>query len=106
MRGRGRMGDDRFRITQIVRDRDDLQRIQEPERGGLTLLDIKRHDGSTGPHLRHGKVMLRMRRQPGIDHPGQPRITLERLGDLLGAGGLRPDAQIEGLHALQHAPMP
>jgi hypothetical protein len=38
--GRG-MGDDGFRIAQIVRDDDDLQRVQKPERRLLPARQIE-----------------------------------------------------------------
>ena len=59
--------------------------------------------GAPGPvHLAHGKVVLRVVGQAGIDEAGQPRIALRARASWLSAVGLGAHAQVQRVQPAQH----
>src|SRR5438874_1402046 len=97
MRRRRRMGDEALRIPEIVRNVDELQRVQKAETGLLVAAYIKRDDGAARAHLTLGELVLRMARQPGIDDPRHLRVVFEKAGDRLGRAALPLDPQFQRL---------
>ncbi len=69
MRRRRRVGDEAFRIAEIVRDVDEPQRVEKAEAGLLVAVDVEGDDGAARGHLAPRQLVLRMARQAGIDHP-------------------------------------
>src|SRR6266436_8877052 len=61
------MGDQALGIAEIVADADDLERVLEPERGGLASFDLEGHKGRAPTHLPAHDLRLRMVRSAGID---------------------------------------
>src|SRR5215203_4032607 len=78
MRGRGRMGDEAFRIAEIVGDAHQLERIEEAEGGGLTAIDLKGDQRRSGAHLLAHHLGLWMIGPPRIDHAGNLWMIDER----------------------------
>ena len=67
--GRGRVRDQGLGVPQVVRDINDLKSVHHFEGLVLAADQLEGHHGPTAIHLLLGKVVLRVRLEPWIDHP-------------------------------------
>jgi hypothetical protein len=63
--------------------------------------DIEADDAAEAAHLAAGDGVIRMAGEPGVVDASDRRMSLEMLGNALGALVLAPDAEIKGLEPAQ-----
>src|SRR6516162_47696 len=99
-----RMGDKALRVAEIVRNIDELQCVEKAETGLLAAGHVKADEAAALFHLPLGKVVLRMARQSGVEHPADFRMTFKIVGDGSGGAALPLDPQRESLKTLEQQP--
>src|SRR3546814_13688406 len=98
------MSGEAFGIAKIVRDDDELERVEEAERRRLATVEAERHHGSAGAHLLLHQRALGMAVEAGIEHGANALAPLEppRQGQRAGAFPLDPERP--GLQQIGRAP--
>src|SRR5205807_5327723 len=81
MRRRRRVRDEALRITEIVGNIDEPQRIEKTEAGLLVAGHVEANEAAALFHLPTRKFVLRMARQPGVKHSRDFGMVLEVPGD-------------------------
>ena len=104
MRRAGRMSDQRLRITEIVRNIDDLQRVHQPERRLAAARRIEGDDRAARAHLAHGEIMLRMVLAARIAHAGHRAVIGQKIRDLHRVLAHARNAQLQRLQPFQQHP--
>src|SRR5215472_11238213 len=99
-----RMGDEALRVSEIVRDVDEPQRIEKTEAGLLAAGDIETDQAAALLHLTARELVLGMARQPGIEHSCDFGMAVEVLGDCRSRAALSFDPQFQRLKSLQKQP--
>src|SRR5271169_864389 len=102
-RGR-RMGDEALRIAEIVRDVDEPQRIEKAKAFLLAAGDVKADQAAALLHLAPSQFVLRVARQPRVEHPGNFGMGFEVARDRDGGTTLPVDPELERLEPLQQQP--
>src|SRR5438067_1126003 len=92
---RRRMGDQALRIPEIVRDIDELQRVEKTEAGLFVTRDVEGDDGAAGAHLAPCQLVLRVAWQAWVDHPCHLWMAFEETRDRLGRAALPLDPQFQ-----------
>src|SRR6266446_10721860 len=93
-----------LRITKIVRDVDEPQRVEKAKAAFLAAGDVKADETAALLHLPTREIVLRVARQPGVEHPRDLGMGLETAGDRNRGAALAVDAELERLQPFQQQP--
>src|SRR5258708_21711657 len=104
MRRRRRMADQALGVAEIVRDVDDLERVEKAEGGVLAAGDAEGDEGTAALHLARGERGLRMAGKARIGDRRDLGMRLEESGELGGIARLLRHPEIECLQPLQEQP--
>src|SRR5262249_36047833 len=104
MRGRCWMGDKALRVAEVVRDPDELERIEKAKRAFLAAFDLELAERGTRAHLLLDDIGLRMVGPAGIDQSRDLLVSGKRGGDRAGIVGLSLDAHRQGLKSFKQDP--
>ena len=96
------MGHQRFRVADVVRDIDQLQRVENGVGFLASAIDLEGEHRARLVHLPLHKIVLRMAGQAGMAHLRHP--PLQRLRHLQRVIRLGIGAQLQRLQPLQHHP--
>ncbi len=103
MRGRGRMAGQRLAVTDVDQPSEQLERILKTRPGFAAALEPEAQDArGASLHQALGDVVIGMVHQPGVAHPGHPRMLLQVRGDVQRVGADAVHAQRQGFDALQN----
>jgi len=70
----------------------------------LAAGDVKTDETAALLHLPTREIVLRVARQPGVEHPRDLGMALETAGDRNGGAALAVDAELERLQPFQQQP--
>src|SRR5690242_17235026 len=101
MRRRRRMSNQALGISEIVGNIDKAQRIKKTEAGLLVAGHIKADEAAALFHLPTRKLVLRVARQAGVEHPRDLWMALQITGNRRGGAALPLDAQLERFETLE-----
>ena len=105
MRGGGRVGDERLRVSEVVGDVDQVELV---ERGIGRLQSALHRDGQHGAaafgHLRRMDVVMRVVAAAGIANGGDLFVGSEAVCDRTSVVAHAADAQVHRFEAFQHHP--
>ena len=104
MRRRRWVRDQTFRIPKIVRDIDKAERVEKPEASRLVASNVAAHDATAQFHLALGEFVLRVARQPGIEHACNLRMGFENARDRLRGAALPFDPEFQRLQPFEQQP--
>src|SRR5260221_9743548 len=93
-----------LRIAEIVRDVDEPQRVEKAKAALLAAGDVKADETAALLHLPTREIVLRVARQPGVEHPCDLGMGLETAGDRNRGAALAVDAELERLQPFQQQP--
>src|SRR5258708_30948170 len=93
-----------LRIAEIVGDVDEPQRVEKAKAALLAAGDVKADETAALLHLPTCEIVLRVARQPGVKHPGDLGMGLEKAGDRNCGAALTVDAELERLQPFQQQP--
>ena len=96
------MGDQALRVSEIIGNFCQFERVHETECRFLTAVEVKHHDGPAATHLLFSQGMVWMICQSWVVNLSDPRVVQEERRDLMGVLGLALNPQIQCLQAFQY----
>src|SRR5437773_9279526 len=101
---RRRMSDEALRVAEIVRDVDQPERVEKAEAALLAAGHVKAHEAAALLHLPAREIVLRMARQPRIEHSRNFGVGFEIARDRRSGAALAIDAELKRLEPFEQQP--